>query len=113
METPAAAPETFFETPPAAVPPSCALYSPNQVVLAGFLGTPAAAATLLFVNYRRQGRARDATVALVVGIVATAAMVGLGFVLPDRMGNFLPIAVVLSLRQWAKTEQPAFDAHVA
>jgi hypothetical protein len=88
---PPAEPEGGAAAPPAGARPSYTLYSPNQVLLAGFLGSPIAAAILVFLDYRRQGRARDATRVLVLGVVGTAAMIGLAVVLPDGIGNFLPI----------------------
>lgn len=96
--------------PPA---PAYALFPPNAATLATFLGAPIAGAVVLAMNYRRLGRSSAALRAVLWGLLATAALIGLGFVLADRSPAFLvaliPVAIMAQL---AKTLQgEAFEQH--
>jgi hypothetical protein len=104
-------PADFPGAPPA--PQSYELYSPGQVLLAGFLGTPVAACTLLFLNHRRQGRASRGTWFLIVGIAMTLMLVLGAWALPDSFGRFFPLATLLAIWQLSRLDQPLFDAHLA
>lgn len=102
--------------PPAAPPghPSTyELYSPGQVVIAAVLGSPLAACWLMYLNHRRRGHGAYATRVLVVGTVATLALLLLAIVLPDRIGGFVPIATLAAVHQLAQRDRPLFEAHVA
>ena len=73
------------------------LYSPAQVVLATFLGTPFAGMYLLSANRRRLGHARLATTTLLVGVVATAVLVAVAAAAPDHPGRSLPLLTALAM----------------
>ena len=66
-----------------------ALYSPQAVGLATFLGSPIAGGIIMAMNYRRLGRLASGRIAIVGGLIATAALVGLGFALPEHSPAFL------------------------
>jgi hypothetical protein len=84
------------------------LYSVNQITGATILGSPMAGAVLLGSNFRALGKPRARTAALVWGAVATAVLVGLGALLPERMpSSFLPIIFTLGLRTVAQQLQGA------
>jgi len=111
---PASAP---FEGPPAGALPGAhvVLYTPNQVTLATFLGAPLGGSILLAINERRLGRPQSAVVAVIVGVVAAVALVGLAFALPNNVpGAPLGLAPIIAMRLWAqKRQQAAVQAHAA
>ena len=59
-----------------------ALYSPHAVALATLLSAPFAGAWVMALNYRRLGRPAAAWKAILLGILGTGALIGLGFALP-------------------------------
>jgi hypothetical protein len=63
------------------------LYSPNQVALGTFLGTPIAAGWLMAANYRAWDEPNKARTALFAGIAATLALVVIAFVAPEAPGT--------------------------
>jgi hypothetical protein len=91
------------------------LFSPGHVAWAAFLGAPLAGCVVMAVNYWRVGKPRAAWVALLCGGVATLALLGVGFVVPDRFPNFIiPAAYTFAMLQVAKSLQGAtFDQHIA
>src|SRR5690349_2588639 len=70
--------------PAPAPPPSYRLYDRYAVALATFLGTPAAGGVLLAMNYRRLGRPERALLSVVLAILATALLIAVGLVLPNK-----------------------------
>jgi len=79
------------------------LYSPGQIALAAFLGSPLAACWFWSRNYRVLGQFRAATQCLVWGSVGTAALVAISFVLPESFpGLAIPVGYTVGFRQAAK-----------
>lgn len=66
-----------------------ALYSPRQIYLAAFLGSPLAAGWFISRNYKTLDRPRLATRMLWLGLVATILAMAIAFVLPDKLPNSL------------------------
>jgi hypothetical protein len=113
---PAAAPAPFAPPTDGALPgPAVALYTPNQVALAAFLGTALGGTVVLALNERRLGRQRAAVVSVLLGVLATVVILGLAFVLPKNFpGAPLGLLPLLVLRGIAQKRQRAFvDAHIA
>jgi hypothetical protein len=59
------------------------LYDSGAVGLATFLGTPAAGSVLMALNYKRLGDTSKAALAVVIGVLATGALVAIGLALPS------------------------------
>jgi hypothetical protein len=91
--------------------PAFKLYTPGHVMLATFLGTPAAGLYLVWANRRRLGDAGGATEALIVGAVGTAMLFAAGFALPEAAGRVLPIAALFAAGQYARRDAGRLDAH--
>ncbi|MBS0210095.1 MAG: hypothetical protein JSS27_14195 [Planctomycetes bacterium] len=91
------------------------LYSPQQVALATFLGAPIAGTWFLFQNYRQSGRAGAGVQALVLGLLATVALLTLSSFLPENFPNIaLPLVQVFAMLYIAKALQgKEVEAHVA
>ena len=107
-----------FAPPVAAAPgmlpgAAVALYSANQVALATFLGTPLGGSVIMAINERRLGRPQAAVLAVVLGALASAVLVGIGFLLPDGAPTApLGLVTVVGLRLIAHKRQHAIvDAH--
>ena len=80
------------------------LYTSGQHFVASFIGSPVAAALIAASNYRKLGRDRDARNVIVWGLVATAVLLGIAFVLPDGFPNsVLPLAYSFGARALAHT----------
>lgn len=99
-------------------PPAFALYSPNQVLIAGLLGSLPGGAAVLALNGWRLGRRGLAVAIFVVAVAATAAlMVALERGVPERevgKGKVFALLSILALRQVAVLWQgAAFGAHLA
>src|SRR6266704_6826935 len=75
------------------------LYTPRQVGMAAFLGTPLGGAVLIALNYVRLGNRKGARMAIVLGFAATAALIGLALWLP--IPKSFPHAVIPMLAAWA------------
>src|SRR5580700_8363532 len=92
---------------------SYALYSPQAVGLATFLGAPVAGTAIMALNYRRLGRPASAIKAMACGIFGTAALIGLAFALPAHAPGFLialvPIVIMIQLAKSLQGE--VFDRH--
>ncbi len=91
------------------------LYSPGQVALAAFLGTPMAGCWLLAQNFTVLGNPGAQRRALIGGVLGTLALIGVALLLPASVPNsVLPIAYTFGLRELAKSLQgAAFAAHLA
>ena len=100
---------------PAAVgeAPAYKLYTPGQIFLATFLGTPATGLYLLSANRRRIGHAGIATATLLVGIGATLLLLVLAVVLPDSIGRAASLGLTFVVWQYARADQPLLDTHLA
>lgn len=113
-ETNPYAPPLADTTPPAAADgdkPAFKLYSPGQIFLATFLGAPLAGLYLLSENRKRLGHASLARLMLISGIVITAVLFAVSFVLPARAGNIMPMLAAYSVWQFAKQDSVLIDAH--
>ena len=98
---------------PSAPAPAYKLYSPGQVGLASFLGTPLAGGFLAFQDWRRLGEPAKARHALLLAVGATGVGIALAFVLPDSVSRPLPGIVAVSYWMAIKAELAArFEAHV-
>jgi hypothetical protein len=83
--------------------PSHKLYSPGQIALAAFLGSPLAACWFWSRNYRQLSQPRSATQCLIWGVVGTAILLTVSFFLPERFPNAaIPIGYTVGLHQAAK-----------
>lgn len=69
------------------------LYTPNQILLAAFLGAPIAGSILMAINEQRLGRPKGVLSALAIGVALTALVVGLAFALPDDFPG-LPLGLL-------------------
>ena len=79
--------------PPFAVPPPAdRLYSPGDVALATFLGAPAAGGVVLALNYRKWGQKPLAAATVAVGVVVTAILGWLAWIVP----SYIPSVVFLA-----------------
>ena len=70
--------------------PEVPLFSVPSIALASFLGGPLAAGWLVSVNFRRLGEPRSARNALIQGVLATAALLGLMIGLPTAWVETIP-----------------------
>jgi hypothetical protein len=107
--------------PPAPLPAvagpnaSTVLYTPNQMLLATFLGAPLAGSVLLAINEQRLGRPKGVIAALAFGFGLTALVIGLAFVLPDNFPglplSLLGMGAVRALAQVKQAEEVAKHLH--
>jgi hypothetical protein len=93
-------------SPPAAsvadIASSGTLYSPRQIYLASFLGSPIAAAWFIHRNFMTLGNESRALRTLGLGFAATVAVLVAGFYLPNRFPNLLlPLAYSFAIYQYA------------
>ena len=79
------------------------LYTSGQHFVASFIGSPVAAALIAASNYRKLGRDREARNVILWGLVATAVILGIAFVLPAGFPNsVLPLAYSFGVRALAQ-----------
>lgn len=95
------------------ISPSYRLFDPAAVGLATFFGSPIAGTILMAVNYSRLGKAGKGVLALLLGVLGTAAIVAIGWNKPVGSGS---LGVVLFIVVWqvARAVQGNdVNAHVA
>ena len=94
--------------------PAYSLYSVQQVTGATFLGSPIAGAILMASNCRKLGKNEAATTSLLLGALATAALLAVAFLLPEKFPNYLlPVAYTVVIQLIAKSLQgPAYEEHI-
>jgi hypothetical protein len=112
--TPPTIPLPDMSPPLAAGPvPQAKLYDAGSVGLATFLGSPLAGSVIMALTYRRLGQPSAAVKAVVIGVVATAALVGVGFLVPmGALQTGVGIGALIAMIQLAKRLQgPAVEAH--
>jgi hypothetical protein len=81
-------------------------YTPGQVALACFLGSPLAACWLMSRTYRAADEKKKERASIIWGSVGTVALLSLAFVLPDSVPHSaLPMGVTIGLFQFAKQLQ--------
>jgi hypothetical protein len=105
-------------SPPAApltdVARSGALYTPRQIYMASFLGSPVAAAWLMHQNFRALGDDSRALRTLWLGFAATLVVLTVAFFLPSRFPNLLfPLAYSFAIYQYALILfKSTYDKHI-
>ena len=93
--------------------PNYSMYDSGAVALATFLGGPIPGSMLMAHNYRRMGESTNALMAILVGVGAMAAAVGIGFAVPQSMSLIISGTLIYGMRQAAESLQgPAVDHHV-
>jgi hypothetical protein len=70
-----------------------AVYTPNQIALATFVGSTLAGTVLLAMNERRLGRPEAVVPTVALGLFASVALMGFSAALPDNVPT-LPFAVI-------------------
>jgi hypothetical protein len=79
------------------------LYSPTQIAVAAFLGSPFAGAWFIAANYQALESPRMARKTLLTGAIATLLLLGIAFVLPDRFPHYvLPLTYTFACRAYAE-----------
>jgi hypothetical protein len=100
------APPAFHAQPGALPGAQVVLYSPTHVAIAAFFGTALGGAVVLAINERRLGRPQAATLAVILGVLASAALLGIGFLLPDNFPSApLGLLPLIALRTIAQQRQ--------
>jgi hypothetical protein len=93
-----------------------ALYSPRQIFIAAFVGSPLAASWFASRNLLALSQAQLANRILIGGYIATAAVLALGYALPDDLhipNTLIPLTYSILLRLYAQhLFGGAFDKHV-
>ncbi len=98
--------------PPATVP-GASVYSPGQITLAAFLGSPIAGCLLLAQNYQALGDGGRMWQPLVVGIAVTTLLVAAGFLLPEKCGGGGGVWLSVGMYFYAKQSQgDAFENYL-
>jgi hypothetical protein len=92
---------------------SRALYDPTAIGIATFLGTPLAGSALMALNYKNLEKPKLAVWTVVIGIVATALLLVIAFILPDNFpGTGLSLGALLATVVVAKKSQGSLiEAH--
>jgi O-antigen/teichoic acid export membrane protein len=86
-----------------------ALYTPNHVGLATFLGTPFAGSVLMAINEHRVGRTGTAVKTAAAGFVGTGLLLAVASLLPDGVPRFpISIGPLLLMVAVARSRQDAF-----
>ncbi len=95
--------------------PAIALYKPNQIGLATFVGTALGGGILIAINETRLGRRSAAWKAVLFSALATAALLGIAFAVPENFPTFpLAIGPLIVMRAIAvKRQQDLVNAHLA
>ena len=112
-------PYAQVQAPPVVMPglpgAHVSLFNPNLVGLATFLGSALGGAVILAINDHRLGRRHAAVVTVILGALASAITVGIGFAMPEGIPS-APIGIVpiLIMRVIAQKRQGALvSAHIA
>lgn len=78
------------------------LYTPRQIYVASFLGSPAAAAWFMALNHRAVSQTKEQRQMLILGGVATVAVFVVAFFLPERTPNIMwPLAYSIGIYYFA------------
>ncbi len=85
------------------------LFTPEQVAIATFLGSPIAGGVVLALSHRRAKTGRG-WLPLMIGIALTIASFTIGMMLPDGVGYAIPFAGLFAMRQLARSQMPAIEA---
>ena len=85
-------------------PPEARLYSSLQIAAATFIGSPLIGGWLIAANHKTLARPEQANQAIILSVVVTLALIGLGIVLPERFPRVaLSVAGAVGFRAWAET----------
>lgn len=85
--------------------PASRLYSPKQIAVATFLGSPLAGGWFMATNYRELGQEALATQAVWWGIAGAIVLMFIAFLLPDNFPNSpLPIACAVGMHALAESK---------
>lgn len=84
---------TDYEEP--VQPPAYTLHPIRGVTWATFWGTPLAGGVVMALNFRRTGDSASARAALLTGLFASVALVGLFLVLPEHVTDRIPSAAIM------------------
>lgn len=94
---------------PGEPPPAYKLFNASAVTLATFLGSPLAGAFLIALNFHRLNRKRAANVAILLGVIGTASLFGIAFVLPEGIPPLLiglpPLILMNSLAKFIQGKE--------
>jgi hypothetical protein len=88
------------------------MFSPAQVAVASLIGSPLPAFYLLAQNYRVAQQPKNARFMLAVGVIVTALLIAMAFLLPGN-GPRSPLTIIIAVcvHQIAKMAQGALLAH--
>jgi hypothetical protein len=93
--------------------PMYPMYSPGEITAATFFGGPIGGAWLLAINYRRLGEPRKARATIAIGVLALAALGGLGLLIESHTSS-LGLASVVAMSVLARSLQSAaYERHIA
>lgn len=95
--------------------PKYLLFDPFALPGITFFGGPLAASLAFAINFHRVGNKRAAWISIILGVVATVAIIALGFALPENTPHLiLPVPqVVLSTVLAYKLLKAPFDKHLS
>lgn len=89
------------------------MYSPGEITAATIFGGPIGGAWLLAINYRRLGEPRKARAALAIGLVALAALCGLGLFIDSQTSSLGLVSVVAMSAIARSLQSTAYHRHIA
>jgi hypothetical protein len=93
--------------------PEYRLFSPRAVAIATLVGTPAAGAALMAVNYGRMGRVGRGVSAMMAGLAVTAMAIWIGMVSARVADWLMALALVVGMRLTAEGLQgKALERHL-
>lgn len=93
--------------------PEYRLFTARAVAVATLVGTPAAGATLMALNYMRMDRARRGAAVLAAGLVLTAAAIWMGITSARVADWLMALGLVVGMRLAAAGLQgPAMERHL-
>ena len=89
------------------------LFSPIHVTLATAIGGPLAGAVVIAMNYRQLARTGAGTIAILLGALATVALLIAGWLLPKDVSPLLIVAGYTGLLYLVATmiQGPSLEAH--
>jgi len=106
--------------PPSGLPPGVTvisiypMYSAGQVALATFFGGPLGGAWLMALNYKRLAEPGKARIAVLLGVLAVAALIAIGFAAgPDSLLWLMLAPIVVTSWLAKELQGAAYDRHVA
>ena len=92
-------------SPVSAAAPTQTLFDSRAVALATFFGTPVAGGILMAINYSRLGNTGKAVTALILSLLATGALIFVGFKIPQGASTIIAVGVMFAMKAIAKSLQ--------